>query len=66
MVSNQYQRLHVRASELDIAAIYAIYAIYALVTLIAALLEHCRLLPEPLLYLSGYLKQHQAEYYRRL
>jgi Fic family protein len=23
-------------------------------------------LPEPLMYLSGYLKQHQAEYYRRL
>jgi Fic family protein len=34
--------------------------------LIAALLEQWRLLPEPLLYLSGYLKQHQAEYYRRL
>lgn len=34
--------------------------------LIAALLEHWRLLPEPLLYLSGYLKAHQAEYYRRL
>jgi Fic family protein len=34
--------------------------------LIAALLEHCQLLPEPLMYLSGYLKQHQAEYYRRL
>lgn len=34
--------------------------------LIAALLEHWRLLPEPLMYLSGYLKQHQAEYYRRL
>ena len=34
--------------------------------LIAALLEHWRLLPEPLLYLSAYLKQHQAEYYRRL
>jgi len=34
--------------------------------LIAALLEHWGLLPEPLLYLSGYLKQHQAEYYRRL
>lgn len=34
--------------------------------LIATLLEHWRLLPEPLLYLSGYLKQHQAEYYRRL
>lgn len=34
--------------------------------LIAALLEHWRLLPEPLLYLSGYLKEHQAEYYRRL
>jgi Fic family protein len=34
--------------------------------LIAALVEHWGLLPEPLLYLSGYLKQHQAEYYRRL
>ena len=34
--------------------------------LIGALLEHSGLLPEPLLYLSGYLKQHQAEYYRRL
>jgi Fic family protein len=34
--------------------------------LIAALLEQWRLLPEPLVYLSGYLKQHQAEYYRRL
>jgi Fic family protein len=34
--------------------------------LIAALLEHWRLLPEPLMYLSGYLKQHQSEYYRRL
>jgi Fic family protein len=34
--------------------------------LIAALLEHWGLLPEPLVYLSSYLKQHQAEYYRRL
>ena len=34
--------------------------------LIAALLEHWGLLPEPLMYLSGYLKQHQMEYYRRL
>lgn len=34
--------------------------------LIAALLEHWGLLPEPLMYLSGYLKQHQNEYYRRL
>ncbi len=34
--------------------------------LIAALLEDWKLLPEPLMYLSGYLKQHQAEYYRRL
>jgi len=34
--------------------------------LIAALLEQWRLLPEPLVYLSGYLKQHQGEYYRRL
>ncbi len=34
--------------------------------LIAALLEHWGLLSEPLMYLSGYLKQHQAEYYRCL
>lgn len=34
--------------------------------LIAALLEHWGLLSEPLLYLSGYLKQHQLEYYRVL
>jgi Fic family protein len=34
--------------------------------LIAALLEHSGLLQQPLMYLSGYLKQHQAEYYRRL
>ena len=34
--------------------------------LIAALMELWGLLPEPLMYLSGYLKQHQAEYYRRL
>lgn len=34
--------------------------------LIAALLEHWRLLPEPLMYLSGYLKQHQMDYYRQL
>jgi len=34
--------------------------------LIAALMEHWQLLPQPLLYLSGYLKQHQSEYYRRL
>ena len=34
--------------------------------LIAALLEHWQLLDEPLAYLSGYLKQHQGEYYRRL
>ena len=34
--------------------------------LIAALMEHWNLLPEPLMYLSGYLKQHQMEYYRRL
>lgn len=34
--------------------------------LIAALLEHWGLLPEPLMYLSGYLKQHQGTYYRRL
>jgi Fic family protein len=34
--------------------------------LIAALLEHWGLLPEPLLYVSGFLKQYQSEYYRRL
>ncbi len=34
--------------------------------LIAALMEHWHLLPEPLMYLSGYLKQHQKEYYNRL
>lgn len=34
--------------------------------LIAVLFEHWGLLSEPLMYLSGYLKQHQAEYYRRL
>ena len=34
--------------------------------LIAALFEHWELLAEPLMYLSGYLKLHQAEYYRRL
>ncbi len=34
--------------------------------LIAALFEHWGLLSEPLMYLSAYLKQHQAEYYRRL
>ena len=34
--------------------------------LIAALLEQWGMLPEPLMYLSGYLKQHQREYYRLL
>ncbi len=34
--------------------------------LIAVLLEHWQLLPEPLMYLSAYLKQYQTEYYRRL
>jgi Fic family protein len=34
--------------------------------LIAVLIEHWGLLAEPLMYLSGYLKQHQSEYYRRL
>lgn len=34
--------------------------------LIAALLEHWGLLPEPLMYLSDYLKQHQSAYYRHL
>lgn len=34
--------------------------------LITMLLETWELLPEPLLYVSGYLKAHQTEYYRRL
>jgi Fic family protein len=34
--------------------------------LIAVLMEHWRLLPEPLMYLSGYLKQHQSAYYHQL
>ncbi len=34
--------------------------------LIAALLQEWGLLPQPLMYLSAYLKQHQSEYYRRL
>ncbi len=34
--------------------------------LIAAPMEHWRLLPEPLMYLSGYLKQHQSAYYQQL
>jgi Fic family protein len=34
--------------------------------LIAALMEQWGLLAEPLMYLSGYLKKYQAEYYRRL
>ncbi len=34
--------------------------------LIGLLLEHWQLLQEPMLYLSGYLKQHQMEYYRCL
>lgn len=34
--------------------------------LIAALMEQWGVLPEPLVYVSAYLKQHQSEYYRRL
>lgn len=34
--------------------------------LISAMLEDLGLLQEPLMYLSGYLKLHQAEYYRHL
>ncbi len=34
--------------------------------LITALFEYWGVLAEPLLYVSAYLKQHQAEYYRRL
>ncbi|MEY4765494.1 MAG: hypothetical protein RI907_2167 [Pseudomonadota bacterium] len=34
--------------------------------LIAALVEQWGLLPQPLMYLSGFLKQHQSEYYRHL
>jgi Fic family protein len=34
--------------------------------MISALFEVIGVLPEPLLYVSGYLKQHQMEYYRLL
>ena len=34
--------------------------------LVALLLEHWQLLSQPLLYLSLYLRRHQAEYYERL
>jgi Fic family protein len=34
--------------------------------LIALLLEHWKVLPHPLLYLSVFFRRHQAEYYRRL
>lgn len=34
--------------------------------LVTLLLEHWRLLPTPLLYLSLFFKRHRAEYYRRL
>jgi Fic family protein len=34
--------------------------------LITALLEHWGLMPQPLLYLSSYLKRHQSAYYRHL
>ncbi|MCX7234635.1 MAG: Fic family protein, partial [Burkholderiales bacterium] len=34
--------------------------------LTTALFEYWGVLPEPLPYVSAYLKQHQAEYYRRL
>ena len=34
--------------------------------LIAALMEQWGLLPQPLMYLSGTLKKHQREYYKRL
>ena len=34
--------------------------------LIAALFEELGVLPEPLMYVSGFLKQHQSEYYRLL
>ena len=34
--------------------------------LVSLLLEHCRVLREPLLYLSLFFKRHRAEYYRRL
>lgn len=33
---------------------------------ISALFEDMGVLPEPLMYVSGYLKQHQMEYYRLL
>lgn len=34
--------------------------------LVTLLLEHWNLLPQPLLYLSLYIKRHREEYYRRL
>ena len=34
--------------------------------LIALMLEHWKVLPHPLLYLSLFIRRHQAEYYRRL
>ncbi|MGO1540133.1 MAG: Fic family protein [Luteimonas sp.] len=34
--------------------------------LIAILLEEWKLMPEPIFYVSGYLKQHQSAYYERL
>jgi Fic family protein len=34
--------------------------------LIALMLEHWKVLPHPLLYLSLFFRRHQAEYYRRL
>jgi len=34
--------------------------------LISTLMEHWQLMQAPLLYISGYLKQHQVEYYRLL
>lgn len=33
---------------------------------IALMLEHWKVLPHPLLYLSLFIRRHQAEYYRRL
>ena len=79
LLSNLEQFIH--DSEFDLPAIVKVALIHAQFEtihpyldgngrigrlLIAALFEHWGLLPEPIMYLSGYLKQHQSEYYRRL
>ena len=78
LLSNLEQFIH--DSEFDLPAIVKVALIHAQFEtihpyldgngrigrlLIAALFEHWGLLPEPIMYLSGYLKQHQSEYYRK-